>query len=200
MELTDVRIETARLILRNLSDGDAPGITENVNDQDIARWTLYIPYPYPPDGAMDFIRGAKDRALKRESLDLAIVLKETMGTIGVISLMHMDWDHRVSGIGYWIGKGHWGFGLVPEAVDALTRFAFRELRFHRIQAIILSENGRSRRVLEKAGFRAEGTIRERYLKNGTRHDGTMFSILDHELARSPPSFVRPVDHIERTFK
>jgi ribosomal-protein-alanine N-acetyltransferase len=69
---------------------------------------------------------------------------------------------RGAHIGYWIDQRFSNRGFTTLAVDALTEFAFTELRLHRIEINLRPENAASRRVAEKAGYRFEGE-RARYL-------------------------------------
>lgn len=73
-------------------------------------------------------------------------------------------------VGYWIDEARAGNGYVAEAVVLLSRFAFDELRLHRIEVCIIPRNTNSRRVMEKLEFREEGTAL-RYLEiNGVWED------------------------------
>lgn len=83
-------------------------------------------------------------------------------------------------VGYWIDKGNAGRGYVPEALVILTRFAFEDLRLHRLQIAIVPRNQPSRRVVEKLGLRCEGTA-ERYLEiNGVWEDHLRYAITAEE--------------------
>jgi [ribosomal protein S5]-alanine N-acetyltransferase len=65
-------------------------------------------------------------------------------------------------LGYWIDVEHEGRGLMTEAVQEATAFAFAALGLHRVQAAVMPRNAGSQRVLEKTGFRQEG-LAQRYL-------------------------------------
>jgi ribosomal-protein-alanine N-acetyltransferase len=83
-------------------------------------------------------------------------------------------------IGYWIDEAHAGHGYVPEALVVLSRFAFDDLRLHRIQVAIIPRNSASRRVVEKLDLRNEG-VAERYLEiNGTWEDHIRFAMTAEE--------------------
>ena len=76
-----------------------------------------------------------------------------------------------------------GRSLVPEAVVILTRFAFEELRLHRVQVAIIPRNTRSHRVMEKLQFRDEG-VAQRYLEiNGVWEDHVRYAITVEEWAQ-----------------
>lgn len=53
-------LRTARLWLRPFLAGDAPRASTLIDDPDIARNTLTIPYPYPPDLAATWIAGRRE--------------------------------------------------------------------------------------------------------------------------------------------
>ena len=67
-------------------------------------------------------------------------------------------------LGYAIHRDHVGRGLATAAVAGMTEHAWR-LGLHRVQANVATTNAASRRVLEKNGFRHEGTAL-RYLNIG----------------------------------
>ena len=73
-------------------------------------------------------------------------------------------------VGYWIDEACAGRGYMPESVVVLARYAFDDLRLHRLQVNIIPRNRNSRRVMEKLGLREEG-IAIRYLEiNGVWED------------------------------
>ncbi len=65
-------------------------------------------------------------------------------------------------IGYWIDRNFANRGYTTQAVEILTRYAFEELKLHRLEINLRPENASSRRVAEKAGYVFEGE-RPRYL-------------------------------------
>ena len=83
-------------------------------------------------------------------------------------------------IGYWIDEKWAGQSLVPEALVAMIRFAFDDLRLHRVQISIIPRNSNSRRVVEKLNIRNEG-VAVRYLEiNGTWEDHVRYAITVEE--------------------
>lgn len=79
-------------------------------------------------------------------------------------------------VGYWIDQRLAGQEYTPEALVVAMRFAFEELRLHRLQIAIIPRNRPSRRVVEKLGIRLEG-MAERYLEiNGTWEDHLRYAI------------------------
>jgi ribosomal-protein-alanine N-acetyltransferase len=83
-------------------------------------------------------------------------------------------------LGYWIDAEHQGQGLMTEAVRATTMFAFEAAALHRVQAAVMPRNASSQRVLEKVGYRREGTA-ERYLCiAGSWEDHVVFAMTAEE--------------------
>ena len=80
-------------------------------------------------------------------------------------------------VGYWMGERHAGRGHMFGALKLVIPYIFSSLQLHRIEAACIPDNTRSIGLLEKAGFRQEGYLRE-YLKiNGEWRDHVMFSLL-----------------------
>ena len=83
-------------------------------------------------------------------------------------------------VGYWIDEARAGCGYMPESVAVVTRFAFDDLRLHRLQIAIIPRNANSRRVMEKLRFREEG-VALRYLEiNGVWEDHVRYAITVEE--------------------
>ena len=83
-------------------------------------------------------------------------------------------------VGYWIDEAKAGHGYTPEAVVVVARFAFEELRLHRIQIAIVPRNRPSHRVMEKLAIRDEGTAL-RYLEiNGAWEDHVRYAMTVEE--------------------
>ena len=85
-------------------------------------------------------------------------------------------------VGYWIDEAQAGNGYVPESLVTVSRFAFEDLRLHRIQVAIIPRNRASRRVAEKLGLRDEG-VAVRYLAiNGRWEDHIRYAMTAEEWA------------------
>ena len=85
-------------------------------------------------------------------------------------------------VGYWIDEARAGKGYVPESLVTVARFAFEDLRLHRLQVAIIPRNTASRRVVEKLELRDEG-IAVRYLAiNGRWEDHIRYALTAEEWA------------------
>ncbi|MCX6834547.1 MAG: GNAT family protein, partial [candidate division Zixibacteria bacterium] len=107
--------------------------------------------------------------------------------IGGIGLEVISKKHQCIEVGYWLGRKYRGRGIMPEAVRMALRFGFKELKQARIQAHVMNGNDASVRVLEKCGFKYEGTERKRIKHRGRWRDLMMFSVLREEWRATKPS-------------
>ncbi len=88
---------------------------------------------------------------------------------------------QAASVGYWIGAPHAGNGYMTDALRAVLPFTFATLGLNRLEAACQPNNGPSRRVLEKVGFRREGLAR-RYLKiNGAWQDHDLYALLHDDV-------------------
>ena len=92
-------------------------------------------------------------------------------------------------VGYWIDEAQAGNGYVPESLVTVARFAFEDLRLHRIQVAIIPRNRASRRVVEKLALRDEG-VAVRYLAiNGRWEDHIRYAMTAEEWAERSQELV-----------
>ncbi|MCW4113523.1 GNAT family N-acetyltransferase [Aurantimonas sp. MSK8Z-1] len=90
-------------------------------------------------------------------------------------------------LGYWMGAPFAGTGRMHRAVEALKHLVFELEGLHRMEAACLPSNERSIRLLEKAGFRREGYLKN-YLKIAGRwEDHYLYSLIVDDWTRSPAS-------------
>jgi ribosomal-protein-alanine N-acetyltransferase len=96
---------------------------------------------------------------------------------GAIRFNHFDRKSQFGEVGYELHPDFWGRGLTTEALRAVVACGHQLFRLNRLEAWTLPGNTASDRVLEKAGFRYEGTLRQRAWFKGAFHDFRMFGRL-----------------------
>lgn len=152
IDVTGIRIETDRLILRPWQETDledcfeyakVPGVGE------MAGW--------PHHKSMDDTRKVIRSFVEGREV-LALELKESGKVIGSLGIHENDNDHvgpEYLGreVGYVLSKDYWGRGLVPEAVKAVIGYCFGVLNYDYLLCGHFVWNEQSRRVIEKCGFR-----------------------------------------------
>ncbi|MEC0347873.1 GNAT family N-acetyltransferase [Peribacillus frigoritolerans] len=89
---------------------------------------------------------------------VAIIYRgEIAGTIGFNEINNAS---KIGRIGYWLGEGFQGKGIMTKALKAFIDYGFRELGLNRIEVSIAVENKRSRALAERQGFIEEGRLRQ----------------------------------------
>jgi len=166
----ELLIPTCRL--RPFHSADAPSLARHANDREL--WlgvSDRIPHPYAVADAEAFLaRVAGQEPVTAFAIE---VDGEVVGSIGLVPGTDVE---RVSAeIGYWLGRSLWGRGIVPDAVRAVTGYAFAELGVQRVFGKLFAHNARSQRVLEKAGYVREGVLRRSAIKDGVLLDQLLYA-------------------------
>lgn len=172
--------ESERIIIRPLKESDEEAVYEGARHEEVARYLIRLPHPYPREITLPFIRGKIKEFEEGSGYSFAVELKETGRLIGIVGLHEVDAKDKSAKLGYWLAKEHWGKGLATEAVGLLLEFAFQEAGFHRVEGSAFAENKASQRVQEKLGFKREGVRREAVYKDGGWHDAFAYGILKNE--------------------
>ena len=117
-------LETKRLLLQRLQLSDSDQIQRWFPHWEIVRFLAgRVPWPYPADGALTYIRDLALPAMERgEQWHWTLRLKdEPEQVIGCINLRKSESLNR----GFWLGLPWQGQGLMTEACDVVTDFWFR---------------------------------------------------------------------------
>ena len=132
-----------------------------------------LPYPYTEADA-DWWLGMVAGNDGKEGVWRAIVVNKQI--VGSISVERLADENRAAGsIGYMILTPFWSQGIGTEAVRQICGIAFRELALERIIGEVFPENLASARMLEKNGFRLEGTKVGAVVKGGKAMDVKVFT-------------------------
>lgn len=150
-------LETRRLFLRWPRAKDAGEIVQLAGDKAVAEMTARIPHPYPPALATRYIAETREGNAAGTSLTLAIAERrhpeKLIGMIGFVP----GADETEAEIGYWLGRPHWGKGLMTEAAQAIVDGVFLYSDLRSIVTGIRVINPASRKVIEHCGFQYVGS-------------------------------------------
>lgn len=110
-----------------------------------------------------------------------IIEKKDGAKIGYIVQFNMLAPYtKMQEIGYFLVPDERGEGYCTEATQLMVDYLFLSKNVTRIQATTHTRNVASQKVLEKAGFKKEGTLRKSNLVRGELTDMFIFSILKEE--------------------
>ena len=152
IDITGTRLVTDRLILRpwqedDLEDFFAYASIEGVGQ--MAGWTPHRDIDESRNILTHFIRGKNIFALEHQG--------KVIGSLGIEMYNEALYPELspLAGreIGYVLSKDYWGQGLMPEALKAVIRYLFETVKLDFIIVGHFIQNDRSRRVIEKNGFR-----------------------------------------------
>jgi ribosomal-protein-serine acetyltransferase len=145
--------------LQMLDESDAQELHSliDANRSHLSRW---MPWATGQDLAdtLGFIRLTRRQLVDNNGFQAAIVSEGQI--IGVVGFHAVDWAHRTTSIGYWLGENRQGRGTMTRAVRALVDHALKTWQLNRVEIRVATGNARSRAIPERLGFREEGTLRQ----------------------------------------
>jgi ribosomal-protein-alanine N-acetyltransferase len=160
-----------------LRDASAWREVRTRNARWLRRWEATLPLSEhdAPTTYAAMVRRLRAEAREGRSLPFALVVDSAFAgqvTVGGISRGSLLSAY----VGYWIDERFAGQGIMPTAVAMTTDHCFRDVGLHRVEINIRPENAASLRVVDKLGFRQEGT-RERDLHiDGDWRDHLTFAL------------------------
>ena len=169
-------LQTTRLVLRDLRLADLDHIEEHWQSKRFQ--AMYPPGRLTREHLEEVFLPELEglNVFPRTIYHWAIEYEERM--IGTIRL---TLERSATGtVGYGFSESEWGKGFATEAVNEILRYGFEELNLARIQAWVFAINTASVRVLEKAGFKYEGTLRQKVDFGTHRIDDHVYGILKSE--------------------
>ena len=166
------------LMIREYRGSDIDSLVAHANNPNVSRnLEDRFPYPYTTEDAEKWLNHVADQ----DPLT-SFAIAADGGVIGGIGFQHRQDVYRgTAELGYWVGEDHWGRGIATRAVRSVTTWAFENFPLERMQARVFESNPASCRVLEKAGYTYEGSLRRSVLKINMVMDLIVYAILRHEL-------------------
>lgn len=170
-------LETERLILRQWREGDETDVFAYASGDKVGPMAGWKPHETVQETK------ALLSLFRKENETWAIVLKETGRVIGSVGLhapgrkrLPVPYDFE---LGYVLSESCWGRGFIPEAARAALCFAFEERNARAVTVSHFPFNLRSKRVIEKLGFRPLCRIPNSWL----RYDGVLLDECVYLLTR-----------------
>jgi len=171
-------IEGRLIRLRHHRPENLPAVRRWYTDPELAKLTRYQTRPMSNDEIESFFR---NRLLSTEALAYAIHERETDRLIGLTTFSALDPDNASALFHITIGeRDAWGRGYGTDAAELMLEHAFARLGLHRVALSVFGFNERAIRSYEKAGFRAEGRLREAIWRDGRYWDEVQMGALRDE--------------------
>jgi RimJ/RimL family protein N-acetyltransferase len=176
-----MRLETPRLVLRELAEDDCHATNAWEGDPRVVRYQSCDTRDLAGSRAyIRTIREKSDESPTRHLFDLAAVRRSDELVIGRAGFAVHRPDHREAEIWWVFRHDVWGQGYATEAAAALVAFGFGEIGLHRFYADCDPRNVGSIRVAEKLGMQREGVLRENWFIKGEWCDSLILGLLEDE--------------------
>jgi len=135
--------------LYNLTDSDRNHLKE---------WLPWVDHTKSIEDTKMFIEMGKKQFISNAGFQAGIWYKQNLA--GVIGCHGMNFTNKSTSIGYWLGEGYQGKGIMTEATKVLIAYLFLELNLNRVEIRCAENNYKSRAIPERLGFVKEGILRE----------------------------------------
>ena len=177
MKFTELgKIETDRLILRPFTENDAADMFEYSKNPNVGLNAGWKPHTDIEESKRIINHFTEDKDV------LAIVYNDkVIGSVG----LHNNRGRRTE-LGYVLSEDYWHMGLMTECVKSVLDAAFTFMNLDIVMVMHFDFNNRSRRVIEKCGFKYEGTLRRAW----TAFDGQVYDELCYSMLREEWSELR----------
>ncbi|QDX93947.1 GNAT family N-acetyltransferase [Brevibacterium sp. JNUCC-42] len=173
------KLETERLILRQLQPSDAPAMFHYFSKDEVMKYYDLETFTELQQ-AENIISQFGERYQAKQGIRWGITRKTDDVVIGTCGYHNVNKEHSKAEIGYELSPEFWQQGIMSEAIQAIVAFGFAKWNLNRIEAFIDPENEGSRRLLTKTGLREEGLLKEYFFEKGNFVDAVIFAILRKE--------------------
>ena len=173
-----IQLNSKRLQLRELVPDDVTArYVDWLNDPAINRYLEVRHVPQTLMSTRAFVQSVKENG---DDYLFGLFCDEA-GHIGNIRLGPVDRLYKRAVLGLMIGEpGSHGQGYGAEAIRTVCRWAFQDLRLHKLEAGCYAANMGSLRAFERVGFRVEGRLRHHWWLNGEPEDQMCLGLISTE--------------------
>lgn len=176
VDISNVTVETERLILRPWKDSDAADLYAYASVDGVGQMAGWEPHKSLEESKniLQMFQNGKN--------EFALELKENHKVIGFLGLEKYNpqldekfyAENKGREIGYVISKEYWGQGLAAEATKRVIQYCFEEQEYDFLACEHFVSNLQSQRVIEKCGFRFLKEIQ------GRIHHSKMYTLSKNE--------------------
>ena len=141
----NIELHTDNLVIKKPSENHLNSLIKELNNWNISKWLIEVPYPYSIDDAKYWVKKTK-----QDEYSFNIYLKNKL--IGGVSLSNQRENSKWE-LGYWIGEEYWGNGYAIEACENLISYFFSNTNNSLIYASHMQDNIKSKKIIIKLGFK-----------------------------------------------
>lgn len=178
-----IKLTDGTVTLRRYRAEDAEPVYLAVRESigEISPWMPWCHEGYSLNDSKTWSASRDEAWAKGKEYTFVILSNDDGLPLGVCGLNNFDNENRYANVGYWVRKGKTKQGVATSAILLLARFGFNELKLHRIEIVVATENKPSQMVAEKAGSTKEGILRKRLVVHDRVYDAVMYSLIPEDI-------------------
>lgn len=178
MKLKFPIIKTERFLLRQFIKSDLENVFKGLPHPDIIK---YYGISYDSLASTNLqLEYFKNLEVNGTGCWWAICSLNNKTFYGAAGLNNLLIKHKKAEIGFWLLPEYWGQGIIKEILPQIYNYGFQQLKLHRIEAQVETENINCKKLLAKLPFQLEGTLRDCEIKNGKFISLDIYSILNEK--------------------
>ena len=173
---------TPTLCIRPFQKSDGSAFVEAARESilSVGVWLPWCHENYSLTEAESWFASCKQNLQAGSAYEFGIFSTSTRRLLGGIAINQLNRDHNFGNVGYWVRQSQHRKGIALQAVTAIVRYGFHELKLTRLEIAVAEENMASRRVAEKAGAVFECIARNRLVIRGKPHAAAVYSLVPEQ--------------------
>ena len=132
-------------------------VTDGSRDY-LREWLPWVDGTRTVEDSKSFIQMTINQYASNNGFQAGIWFNDSL--VGCIGFHAIDWSNRRTSVGYWLGQGFQGHGIMTKATEAMVDIAFEEYKLNRVEILAAVGNQKSRAIPERLGFQQEGCLRQ----------------------------------------
>ncbi len=166
-------LSTKQLQLKQLSSSDLQKILDLFSNEEVTRYYNIVPLQTLNDATevLDWFHQNYERGT---GIRWGIYFHDSSELLGTIGIGKVQEKHK-GVLGYDLFPEFWQQGIMSEALNAVTQFAFETLKLVRLEAEVMPKNIASSTLLLKANFEKDGLLKHWMFWNNNYFDMELYS-------------------------
>jgi len=169
------RLSGSLVHVREVALSDAPVLYELLSEPRVTQHLSGPPASF--QAFQGFVRWAHRQRSAGNGVTFGIVPTGLRSAVGIVQVRALEPTWIVAEWGFALGVAFWGTGVFSEAAELVARFAFDHLNVQRLEARVVTSNGRASGALNKMGASAEVTLARSFKRpDGTYSEQLLWSL------------------------
>ena len=161
-------LKTERLILRPIKLRDLSTIQQYSLEDEFFRFLDF----HTKESVKEFVEIAVTSDWNDNARFTITLKSEIIGSVG----LYINQKEKIAEIGYSLSQKYWGQGIIPEAVRAVFKYGFTDMKLEKIFAQTDSLNLPSQSVMKKMNMQQEALLKKHIVSQNIRRDVVYYSI------------------------